>query len=104
MRLFIAITLSDAMKDALIDVQNTMYEHGVRGNYTKEENLHLTLAFIGEYPDPEAVLDASFAAKAIYLRRGYTETGYDCIACGNGDFLCHDTMRKIFASAEKNPE
>lgn len=53
---------------------------------------------------PEAVLDASFAAKAIYLRRGYTETGYDCIACGNGDFLCHDTMRKIFASAEKNPE
>ena len=58
MRLFIAINLSDAMKDALINTQNEMYERGVRGNYTREENLHLTLAFIGEYPNPEPVLDA----------------------------------------------
>ena len=58
MRLFIAINLSDAMKNALIRAQNEMYDHGVRGNFTKEENLHLTLAFIGEYPDPGAVLDA----------------------------------------------
>ena len=57
MRLFVAIGLSDAMKDALIDIQDEMYDHGVRGNYTKEENLHLTLAFIGEYADPQAVLD-----------------------------------------------
>ncbi len=58
MRLFIAIQLNEEMKDALIDLQNQMFEQGVRGNYTSEENLHLTLAFIGEYPDPEAVLDA----------------------------------------------
>ncbi len=58
MRLFIAIQLNEEMKDALIDLQNQMYENGVRGNYTSEENLHLTLAFIGEYPDPDAVLDA----------------------------------------------
>lgn len=58
MRLFIAIRLTDAMKDALIHAQNEMYDHGVRGNYTKEENLHLTLAFIGEYPDPQPVIDA----------------------------------------------
>ena len=42
----------------------------------------------------EAVLDASFAAKAIYLRHGWQETGYHLIACENGDFLCHDTMKK----------
>ena len=58
MRLFIAVDLSDAMKDALIRVQNELYDHGIRGNYTQEENLHLTLAFIGEYPDPEPVLSA----------------------------------------------
>lgn len=58
MRLFIAINLSDAMKDALINTQCEMYDRGVRGNYTKEENLHLTLAFIGEYSDPQFVMDA----------------------------------------------
>lgn len=58
MRLFVAINLSDEMKDALINAQNEMYDMGIRGNYTKEENLHLTLAFIGEYPDAEPVMDA----------------------------------------------
>ena len=58
MRLFIAIKLSDAMKDSLIRLENTLYDRGVRGNYTSEEHLHLTLAFIGEYPDCEPVLDA----------------------------------------------
>jgi len=56
MRLFIAVNLSDEMRAALIDAQNDMYESGVRGNFSPEENLHLTLAFIGEYPDPEDVL------------------------------------------------
>ena len=58
MRLFIAVRLSDAMKDSLITMQHTLHDRGVRGNYTSEENLHLTLAFIGEYPDAETVLDA----------------------------------------------
>ena len=58
MRLFIAITLSDEMKTALVDAQNAMYDRGVRGNYSPAENLHLTIAFIGEYPDAEPVLDA----------------------------------------------
>ena len=58
MRLFIAVVLSDEMKDALISIQNTMYDKGIRGNYTTEENMHLTLAFIGDYPNPEPVLEA----------------------------------------------
>ena len=58
MRLFIAIRLSDAIRDSLIQTQNALYDRGVRGNYTSEENLHLTLAFIGEYPDAQPVLDA----------------------------------------------
>ena len=58
MRLFIAINLSDELKTALINAQNAMYDRGVRGSYSPEENLHLTLAFIGEYPNAEPVLDA----------------------------------------------
>ena len=58
MRLFIAINLSPEMKNALTDAQCAMYHRGVRGNFTPEENLHLTLAFIGEYPSADAVMDA----------------------------------------------
>lgn len=57
MRLFIAVQLNREMKNALITMQNDLYDAGIRGNYTKEENLHLTLAFIGEYPDPERVME-----------------------------------------------
>ena len=57
MRLFIALQLNSEMKKALIDLQDRMQRLGVRGNFTKPENLHLTLAFIGEYPDPEDVID-----------------------------------------------
>ena len=58
MRLFIAIQLNEEIRSALTDVQQHLTRRGVRGNYTSAENLHLTLAFIGEYPDPDAVLDA----------------------------------------------
>ena len=58
MRLFIAVELSDPMKDALEQIQADMRRRSVRGNYTPRGNLHLTLAFIGEYADPDAVLDA----------------------------------------------
>ena len=50
----------------------------------------------------EAVLDASFAAKAIYLRHGWRECGYALIPCENGDFLCHDTMKKRLRPVPQN--
>ena len=58
MRLFIAITLSEPMKDALESIQADMRRRHVRGSCTSRENLHLTLAFIGEYAHPDSVLDA----------------------------------------------
>ena len=58
MRLFLAFALSDAVRGALEEVQAAFRRAGVRGSYTPPENLHLTLAFIGEYPDPEPVMDA----------------------------------------------
>ena len=57
MRLFIAIQLSEQIKDSIRDVQDEFREQGVKGNYTSYENMHLTLAFIGEYNDPDRVLE-----------------------------------------------
>ena len=55
MRLFIAINLSEEMKESLMDIQDSMRAFGIRGNATEPENMHLTLAFIGEYDDPDYV-------------------------------------------------
>ena len=57
MRLFIAIQLNDSWKSSLQRFQEELMKRGVRGNFTPPDNLHLTLAFIGEYPDPEYVLE-----------------------------------------------
>lgn len=58
MRLFVAIKASDAWKDALVNVQRTLYENGMRGRYTSMESFHVTLAFIGEVAQAEPVMDA----------------------------------------------
>ena len=57
MRLFIAIPLTPPMRAALVRTQTALRNRGVDGNFTPAENLHLTLAFIGEYPDPAPVLE-----------------------------------------------
>ncbi len=58
MRLFIAIQFEENILDALTDFQADLKSQGVSGNYTKRENLHITLAFIGDYGNPDEVLDA----------------------------------------------
>ncbi len=58
MRLFIAIRFDDAILDSLMEFQRGLKAKGVTGNFTPRENLHLTLAFIGECNDPDAVLEA----------------------------------------------
>ena len=58
MRLFIAIPLEAEAARLVTNVQQTFRQQQVRGNYTPTENLHLTLAFIGAYSDPDAVLAA----------------------------------------------
>ena len=57
MRLFIAILPTRAFIEALVSLQDALARHGVRGRYTPKENLHLTLSFIGEYPEPANVLE-----------------------------------------------
>ena len=58
MRLFFAIELSDDLKEGLSQTQQMFRAKGVLGNYTPAENMHLTVAFIGEHPDPQEILEA----------------------------------------------
>lgn len=58
MRLFMAIQFDNKIIDSLIGFQEKLRGQGVRGNYTKRENLHITLAFIGDYGNQDDVLDA----------------------------------------------
>ena len=58
MRLFIAIKFSSEIEKVLTDLQDDLKTQGITGNYTNIQNLHLTLAFIGEYNDPCKVMEA----------------------------------------------
>ena len=63
MRLFIAIRFDSEITTALKQLQASLKDCGLKGRYSSEENLHLTLAFIGEYGNPEKVVDAMKAVE-----------------------------------------
>jgi 2'-5' RNA ligase len=50
MRLFIALQLNEAMKDSLMAAEEALRDRCRSGNFSRRENLHLTLAFLGDYP------------------------------------------------------
>ena len=52
MRLFIAACLDDDVRDTLIKVQDGLKGQKLKARYTKPENLHMTVAFIGDYGNP----------------------------------------------------
>lgn len=58
MRLFYAINFDDTVKKRLSDIQNALRARAVRGNFTLPDNLHLTLAFIGEVAQEKVVRSA----------------------------------------------
>ena len=58
MRLFISIELSEDLKKPLIGLMHEMKKAGIKGQYASADNLHLTLAFIGETDELPAVREA----------------------------------------------
>ena len=103
MRLFIAVRLSDSIRNGLSAIQRELRDHGVMGNYTKIENLHLTLAFIGEYSDPDFVLEVmrSVPFEPFPMRiEGFGSFGslYWCGIGENGELLSYvKRLRKALA-------
>ena len=58
MRLFIGVELSKDLKKTLTATLHEMKQAQVRGNYVPIQNMHMTMAFIGETKDVDAVKDA----------------------------------------------
>lgn len=79
MRIFIAMRFTEAFKSSILDAQDGLKEYGVRGNYTQPENLHLTLAFIGE---TERVEEIKAAVDSVKFEPFVIRTGK--MGCFNG--------------------
>ena len=75
MRLFVAIQLSDDMKKMITQTLHDLKKKGITGNYVPTQNLHLTLAFIGETDHPGAVKDALKTISFKPFRMTLSETG-----------------------------
>ena len=75
MRLFVAVQLSDEMKKAITGTMHDLKQKGVRGNYTPMQNLHLTLAFIGETDQPGAVKEALKGISFKPFKLAFSEMG-----------------------------
>lgn len=73
MRLFIAIDLPGEMKEELVQIQKEIVPFTNGGNFTKKENLHLTIYFAGECDTEEkgllleAMAQATMRCKAFPL-------------------------------------
>lgn len=50
MRLFIAINFDEDVKEKISEVREELRNSSSAGNFTREENFHLTLVFLGEVP------------------------------------------------------
>ncbi len=90
MRLFIAINFDENMTDALIEMQDDLMRYGVKGNFTRSENLHMTLVFIGESDEPEKIEE---------IMRGVMLRSFTIKVSGTRRF-----KDMIFASVEDNPD
>lgn len=79
MRIFIAIRFTEAFKASILDAQEGLKEQGIRGNFTRPENLHLTLVFIGE---TDRIDDIKAAVASVKLDPFVITTGQ--LGCFNG--------------------
>ena len=79
MRIFIAIRFTEAFKASILDAQEGLKEQGIRGNFTRTENLHLTLAFIGE---TDRIDDIKAAVASVRFDPFVITTGQ--LGCFNG--------------------
>ena len=77
MRLFVAVRFSPAVRSALLDGISALRRQG-KGTFTRPENLHLTLAFIGE--------TANAALAKVVLEQLHTTKPFSMTVGGLGHF------------------
>lgn len=63
MRTFYAVTFSDLTKEALIRYRDMIADSSIKGRFTRQDNFHLTLEFIGD-------TDGEKLEKLLYILEG----------------------------------
>jgi 2'-5' RNA ligase len=63
-RLFIAVNCNDETKTQLLSVRDCIKAQSIKGNFSRAENLHLTLAFLGETPEEQIPLISRLITQA----------------------------------------
>jgi 2'-5' RNA ligase len=66
MRLFIAINFPCEIKAAIAKLRDDLKESALYGNFTRDENLHLTLVFLGECNMEQTDAIKSVMSKTIF--------------------------------------
>ena len=84
MRLFIAVELSEELKKSMIGLMHELKKAGVKGQYAPAENLHLTLAFIGETDRLPEILEAVQSVRFKPFKLSLSELGNfgEIVFCG----------------------
>ena len=82
MRLFIAINFNNETRSRLLDLRDELRGKSQRGNFSMPENLHLTLAFLGECDSKQTA-----AVKAVLCTVSFKpfDITVDCIGCFKSD-------------------
>lgn len=75
MRLFVAVQLSEEMKKSILACMHGLKKAGVSGSYVPAQNLHLTLAFLGEMKDAAAAKAALQSVQVKPFRLALSEMG-----------------------------
>nr|AGS53450.1 RNA ligase [uncultured bacterium contig00027] len=65
-RLFIAVNCNEETKNRLVSIRDLIKSQSVKGNFSRPENLHLTLAFLGETPDEQIPAICRIIKEAAY--------------------------------------
>lgn len=81
-RLFIAINFSQEVKAHLAKMIQELKKQSVQGNFTRIENMHLTLAFLGEV-DAERVPEIKRAMEQTVIGK----ESFDMVLQGLGKFM-----------------
>lgn len=75
MRLFLAVRFSEEMNKAILGTMHDLKKKGVKGKFVPAQNLHMTLAFIGETESAEPVKEAIKDIRFKPFRLGLTAPG-----------------------------
>ena len=108
MRLFIAFDVDDAsIVNKVMDIQRILVREGVKGTFPNQEQLHVTIKFLGETPDDKVEL---LKARLAEIRAPKFEvffdgvTGFPSLSSPRVvviRLLENDTLLKIFNDIEK---